>query len=234
MPSLVNDLSPPQRSWLFENFGHNGDDELQQELGVAAHFPPTTDNPDDRRFTEPIDPYQPPRELHGGGGDGGAENRSAIFRRAGAGGGAGRSPGPDSNHASPRPWSPVGTGALEEPYFYDSRGYFVRTPPFPPPTAGMPEMGSPSKRAIGERMPVLMDEGGKRPVFPHGGEKLTWQQSFENLIVYKQTYGDCNVPQKYKLNPKLGGWVVSRCRSRLEDHRVTWIFSTCYIAGFLT
>lgn len=45
------------------------------------------------------------------------------------------------------------------------------------------------------------------PTYPHLGEKLTWQQSYENLKVYKKTYGDCNVPQKYKENPKLGGWV---------------------------
>ena len=28
---------------------------------------------------------------------------------------------------------------------------------------------------------------------------------------YKKIYGDCNVPQKYKLNVKLGGWVVRTC-----------------------
>ena len=27
------------------------------------------------------------------------------------------------------------------------------------------------------------------PIYPHQGEKLTWQQSFENLQVYKKTYG---------------------------------------------
>ena len=45
-------------------------------------------------------------------------------------------------------------------------------------------------------------------VFPHSDDKLTWQQSFENLKIYKRIYGDCNVPQKYKMNVKLGGWVV--------------------------
>jgi hypothetical protein len=49
--------------------------------------------------------------------------------------------------------------------------------------------------------------GGRAPIFPHSGDKLTWQQSFENLQVYQQIYGDCNVPQKYKENRKLGGWV---------------------------
>jgi Helicase associated domain len=48
----------------------------------------------------------------------------------------------------------------------------------------------------------------KAVVYPHSEEKLTWQQSFENLKIYKRIYGDCNVPQKYKMNVKLGGWVV--------------------------
>jgi len=50
---------------------------------------------------------------------------------------------------------------------------------------------------------------GKTPIYPHIGEKLTWEQSFQNLQVYKNVFGDCNVPQKYRGNPKLGGWVVS-------------------------
>lgn len=45
------------------------------------------------------------------------------------------------------------------------------------------------------------------PTFPHDGKKLTWMESFENLQAYKNHYGDCNVPQKYKGNTKLGGWV---------------------------
>jgi len=217
MPTLVNDLTPPQRSWLFETFGHTGDhDELSQELGVA-HYPPISGHGDDlqledRRFMESqIDPYQPPRELHGSGAGGGGD-RSAIFRRAGPDGtsSGGRSPNM-SNANSPRPWSPVGPGGLDDPYFYDSRGYFVRgPPPFPHNNlhVGMPEL-RPTKRVAHERLPIAMDDmGGKRPVFPHAGEKLSWQQSFDNLVVYKTTFGDCNVPQKFKLNPKLGGWVV--------------------------
>jgi hypothetical protein len=45
------------------------------------------------------------------------------------------------------------------------------------------------------------------PVLPHQGGKLSWQESYENLVAYKDHYGDCIVPQKYKGNPKLGGWV---------------------------
>jgi Helicase associated domain len=52
------------------------------------------------------------------------------------------------------------------------------------------------------------DLTNKSIIFPHTEEKLSWLQSFENLKLYKKIYGDCNVPQKYKMNVKLGGWVV--------------------------
>jgi len=58
----------------------------------------------------------------------------------------------------------------------------------------------------------LQEAGGKHPFFPHvpahDGGKLTWQQNFENLQVYKERFGDCDVAQKSKVNTKLGGWVV--------------------------
>jgi len=46
------------------------------------------------------------------------------------------------------------------------------------------------------------------PNFPHKGDKLTWQESYDNLVAYKEHYGDCNVPQKYKGNPKLGTFEI--------------------------
>ena len=80
--------------------------------------------------------------------------------------------------------------------------------------AGMQEM-RPTKRVALEKPPIAAPEAGessaagKSPAFPHDGEKLSWQQSYENLQVYKEAFGDCNVPQKFKMNMKLGGWVVS-------------------------
>lgn len=74
----------------------------------------------------------------------------------------------------------------------------------------------------------------KGPQFPYQGDKLSWQQSLDNLKVYRDHYGvretidltkavndpssnhfflllctpqNCNVPQKYSLNPKLGRWI---------------------------
>jgi Helicase associated domain len=70
-------------------------------------------------------------------------------------------------------------------------------------------------------------------VFPHSDDKLTWQQSFENLKIYKRIYGDCNVPQKYKMNVKLGGWVVRRSRNiivladSIPHYNLTMIF--CFV-----
>jgi hypothetical protein len=59
-----------------------------------------------------------------------------------------------------------------------------------------------------KRRPNPTTSAHMSPKYPHGGDKLTWQQSYENLRLYKDTYGDCDVPQKYKHNVKLGGWVV--------------------------
>lgn len=230
MPTLVNDLTPPQRSWLFENFGYPGEnDDLNHELGdIAPHFP-SSNTLEDRRCTDSkVDSYQPPRDLNSGG-DGG-DNRSAIFRRS-----AGNVRGPlDSNPASPRAWSPFGPGVFDDPYCYDTRGFFVRSSPFPPhnvPVCHPADRASPNKRGSDERTSIATDPGGKRPAFPHNGEKLTWQQSFENLQAYKQTYGDCNVPQKYKLNQKLGGWVVRASLVFVEVHISIslWLSSCVYL-----
>jgi Helicase associated domain len=45
-------------------------------------------------------------------------------------------------------------------------------------------------------------------MYPHNEPFLTWDQSFENLKVYKENNGHCDVPSKYKQYPKLGYWVV--------------------------
>jgi Helicase associated domain len=37
---------------------------------------------------------------------------------------------------------------------------------------------------------------------------LTWQESYENLQVFKGTYGHCEVPHKFEHILKLGTWVV--------------------------
>lgn len=109
------------------------------------------------------------------------ENRNSIFR-------SGRS-GCRSQMENPIPWSPT-----ERYDNYNSRGLLVRH--------SRPNRNDNAKRQS--------ESGGTvAPQYPHMEEKLTWMQSYENLQVYKLTYGDCNVPQKYRHNVKLGGWVVS-------------------------
>ena len=40
----------------------------------------------------------------------------------------------------------------------------------------------------------------------------TWNSKFQELMEYKNTYGNCNVPQRYQDNPKLGTWVHTQRR----------------------
>ncbi|CAJ1935228.1 unnamed protein product [Cylindrotheca closterium] len=37
----------------------------------------------------------------------------------------------------------------------------------------------------------------------------TWESRFKDLVQFKQEHGHCNVPRRYKANPKLGVWVCS-------------------------
>ena len=36
-----------------------------------------------------------------------------------------------------------------------------------------------------------------------------WESRFRDLVQYKREHGHCNVPRRYKGNPKLGAWVCS-------------------------
>ena len=54
--------------------------------------------------------------------------------------------------------------------------------------------------------------------FTVGGEGVTdlrmvqdsnWESRFRDLVQYKREHGHCNVPRRYKGNPKLGVWVCS-------------------------
>ncbi len=46
----------------------------------------------------------------------------------------------------------------------------------------------------------------------------TWEEMFVRLKDYKQTHGDCNVPQKWRGNPKLGSWCsVQRMKYRHDE-----------------
>ena len=51
-----------------------------------------------------------------------------------------------------------------------------------------------------------------------------WWKQFRKLEEYKQEHGDCNVPQHYKANLKLGGWVNNQRQfyknNKLESERI--------------
>jgi hypothetical protein len=201
MPTLVTDLTPPQRAWLFETFGHYGEND---ELQPLAPYQPgrfsDAQNQRDHPYHQYNHPQPPVRDFH----DHGPDNRNTIFRRGG------RPPSItpyDKDLQAPIPWSPA--ERPENHHLVDSRVCQIQQ--------RLPFQYSNVDHRVGTSSPPqdLLEQqqqniGGTRaPVYPHEGEKLTWLQSFENLKVYKRTYGDCNVPQKYKGNVKLGGWVVS-------------------------
>jgi len=46
-----------------------------------------------------------------------------------------------------------------------------------------------------------------------------WEERFQELVEYKQKYGNCNVPAKYKENPSLGTW-VNNIRNRAYKRNI--------------
>ena len=48
-------------------------------------------------------------------------------------------------------------------------------------------------------------EYGVEEKYKKGGDKV-WQQSFQELLLFKNSTGHCDVPQSYIENPKLGRW----------------------------
>jgi Helicase associated domain len=216
MPTLATELSPQQRAWLFETFGHSGEcDELQQVAHYGRRLSDALARGSDPYYYGPPPTYQHPHHAHVHNPHNhhemeySPENRNSIFRRGG------RSP-----TVPPVSGPPVSLGGEQQPpitwsptertdfHHFNNRGLPLR-PPFHRPTSRVGHTDDPISM---KREP----EGKRAPVYPHMEEKLTWQQSFENLQVYKLTYGDCNVPQKYRHNVKLGGWVVSSFGAR--DH----------------
>ena len=53
---------------------------------------------------------------------------------------------------------------------------------------------------------------------------VKWEDKFSALVKYKEAYGDCNVPQSWIENPKLGAWIGNQRQTRkqgtLSDERV--------------
>jgi superfamily II DNA or RNA helicase len=57
-----------------------------------------------------------------------------------------------------------------------------------------------------------------------------WEEMFKALQEFKQTHGNCEVPKRFKDNPKLGHWVVSqrtlRRQGKLSEERVRRLSET--------
>jgi Helicase associated domain len=225
MPTLATELSPQQRAWLFETFGHSGEcDELQQVAHYGRRLSDAQARGSDPYYYGPPPTYQHPHHAHihhphnHHEMEYSPENRNSIFRRGGRSPTVPSVPGPPvslgGEQQPPITWSPT---ERTDFHHFNNRGLPLRQP-----------FHRPSSRVGHAEDPISMkreSEGKRAPVYPHMEEKLTWQQSFENLQVYKLTYGDCNVPQKYRHNVKLGGWVVSS--SGPVEHRNFSIPNSC-------
>ena len=48
---------------------------------------------------------------------------------------------------------------------------------------------------------------GKKMKIGDDGVNEAWKKQFDELIRYKQIYGNCNVPYKWEENPQLSWWV---------------------------
>ena len=48
--------------------------------------------------------------------------------------------------------------------------------------------------------------------FVWDSHRATWEEKFDQLRLYKEFYGDCNVPTSYPENPQLSIWV--KCQRR--------------------
>lgn len=191
MPTLTNDLNPAQCKWVFDSFN---DDLTFEEFGFSDGLLPF----ERRCDVSPYDPYIPPGfpgmssyQTHIQYPD----NRSTIFRLGSC----------VEPNEKPRNFQ------MERPSLRDEFLPYSSKRPYPAPQpCGYPSLKLPSSSPKRIKKSVVGPEKeGKCPDYPHIGDKLSWQQSYENLMVYKEAYGDCDVPQKYKENTKLGGWVVS-------------------------
>jgi hypothetical protein len=68
-----------------------------------------------------------------------------------------------------------------------------------------------AKKAIAEDIKPEESQPPKVKKPPHSSKKATkWMQSFDQLVAYKEEYGDCVVPRGYNPNPRLASWVAEQ------------------------
>ena len=66
---------------------------------------------------------------------------------------------------------------------------------------------------------MIMDIGGSDKQDSTSKNNEKWNQRYQELQEYRETYGHCVVPQRYKANPKLGIWVATQ-RNAYEEYRL--------------
>jgi hypothetical protein len=60
------------------------------------------------------------------------------------------------------------------------------------------------------RLDSIGFEWGKEEI----SAQVAWGQRFQQLVEYKQTHGDCKVPNEYSDNPQLSSWVMTQRRNK--------------------
>jgi hypothetical protein len=75
------------------------------------------------------------------------------------------------------------------------------------------DRGDPSEGMTAERAARLEALG-----FAWETQDAAWEAQLARLAAYKETHGDCNVPQRWAEDPKLGSWVGTqrRCKKALD------------------
>ena len=51
-------------------------------------------------------------------------------------------------------------------------------------------------------------------------KEISWEKFFNELLAYKEKFGNCNVPNRWKENTSLGGWVANQ-RTYYKQRRLT-------------
>jgi len=187
MPTLVQELSSNQRMWLYEN------QRTLSEEGSAASQQDTDSNKSNSSSVPRVDSSKSYQHHH---------QRSHIAS----------SPSwqQQQQEAEERDSTSPKRRKLHQPEHRRQQPYYSHHDYYPPPMTAYYEdhyQPHPFAPPPPKSQPRTLTATNAFPHFPHAGDKLTWQQSYENLQAYAAHYGDCHVPQKYRGNPKLGGWV---------------------------
>ncbi len=78
----------------------------------------------------------------------------------------------------------------------------------------------PSRKSVGEALSPMATEKVDRDEYL----SELWEKSYNELVEYKEKYGNCKIPVNYAANPSLGGWAfaqrMAHKKSKLSEERV--------------